>query len=152
MYALLHNIPRIGDHSGYGPGQWETTLQCNVVSYWLGPFPEIRDLVFCFDDDRWVDKQITLNYCRRRLWPQQNKAQQKLCTTKQNKTMSIFCGVYSNPSCKHTGEFPSQRPVTQSFDVFFDLRLNKTLSKQSWGWWFKTPPRPLWRHCNVGMW
>ena len=32
-----------------------------------------------------------------------------------------------------TGEFPSQRPVTRSFDVFFDLRLNKRLSKQSWG-------------------
>ena len=30
-----------------------------------------------------------------------------------------------------TGEFPSQRPVTWSFDVFFDLRLNKRLSKQS---------------------
>ena len=29
-----------------------------------------------------------------------------------------------------TGEFPSQRPVKQSFDVFFDLRLNKRLSKQ----------------------
>ena len=28
-----------------------------------------------------------------------------------------------------TGEFPSQRPVTQSFDVFFDLHLNKRLSK-----------------------
>ena len=27
--------------------------------------------------------------------------------------------------------FPSQRPVTRSFDVFFDLRLNKRLSKQS---------------------
>ena len=27
-----------------------------------------------------------------------------------------------------TGEFPSQRPVTRSFDVFFDLRLNKRLS------------------------
>ena len=25
------------------------------------------------------------------------------------------------------GEFPAQRPVTQSFDVFFDLRLNKRL-------------------------
>ena len=25
---------------------------------------------------------------------------------------------------KVTGEFPSQRPVTQSFDFFFDLRLN----------------------------
>ena len=24
-----------------------------------------------------------------------------------------------------TGEFPSQRPVTRSFDVFFDLRLSK---------------------------
>ena len=24
-----------------------------------------------------------------------------------------------------TGEFPSQRPVTRSFDVFFDLRLTK---------------------------
>ena len=46
------------------------------------------------------------------------------------------------------GEFPAQRPVTRSFDVFFDLRLNKRLSKQSWGWWFKTPSRPLWRHCN----
>ena len=28
-----------------------------------------------------------------------------------------------------TGEFPSQRPVTRSFDVLFDLRLNKRLSK-----------------------
>ena len=30
-----------------------------------------------------------------------------------------------------TGEFPTWRPVTQSFDVSFDLRLNKRLSKQS---------------------
>ena len=29
-----------------------------------------------------------------------------------------------------TGEFPAQRQVTRSFDVFFDLRLNKRLSKQ----------------------
>ena len=46
------------------------------------------------------------------------------------------------------GEFPAQRPVTRSFDVFFDLRLNKQLSKQSCGWWFETPSRPLWRHRN----
>ena len=46
------------------------------------------------------------------------------------------------------GEFPAQRPVTQSFDVFFDLRLNKRLSKQSWGWWFETLSCPLWRHHN----
>ena len=46
------------------------------------------------------------------------------------------------------GEFPAQRPVTRSFDVFFDRRLNKRLSKQSWGWWIETLSRPLWRHCN----
>ena len=47
------------------------------------------------------------------------------------------------------GEFPAQRPVTRSFDVFFDLRQNKRLSKQSWGWWFEALSRPLWRHSNA---
>ena len=44
---------------------------------------------------------------------------------------------------------PPQRPVTQGFDVFFDLLLNKRLSKQSRGWWFETPSGSLWRHRNV---
>ena len=35
--------------------------------------------------------------------------------------------------------------------VLFDLRLNKRLRKQSWGWWFGTLSRPLWRHCNVSI-
>ena len=43
------------------------------------------------------------------------------------------------------GEFPTQRPVTRSFDVFFDVRPNKRLSKQWWGWWFET----LSSHCDV---
>ena len=47
-----------------------------------------------------------------------------------------------------TGEFSAHRSMTRSFDVFFDLRLNKRLSKQWWGWWFETPLCPLWRHCN----
>ena len=46
------------------------------------------------------------------------------------------------------GEFPAQRPVTRSFDVFFDLCLNERLNKQSLGWCFETPSRSLWRHCN----
>ena len=46
------------------------------------------------------------------------------------------------------GEFPAQRPVTRNFDVFFDLRLNKRLSKQWWGWWFETLSHSLWRHRN----
>ena len=46
------------------------------------------------------------------------------------------------------GEFPAQRPVTRSFDVFCDLRLNKRLSKQWCGWWIEALSPPLWRHRN----
>ena len=45
--------------------------------------------------------------------------------------------------------FPSQRPVTRNFDIFFNLRPNKWLRKQSRRRWFKTPSCSLWRHCNV---
>ena len=61
-----------------------------------------------------------------------------------------LCGEFTGP-----GEFPAQRPVTRSFDVFFDLCLNKRLSKQWWGWWFVTLSWSLWRQCNVhwyGWW
>ena len=54
-----------------------------------------------------------------------------------------LCGEFTGP-----GEFPIQRPVMRSFDVFFDLRLNKRLSKQPWDWWFETLSWSLWRHCN----
>ena len=54
-----------------------------------------------------------------------------------------LCGKFTGP-----GEFPTQRPVTRSFDVLFDLRLNKRLSKQPWGWWFETLSWSLWHHCN----
>ena len=46
------------------------------------------------------------------------------------------------------GEFPSQRPVTRSFAVFFDLLLKKRFNKQSTVRWFETPSRSLWRHYN----
>ena len=54
----------------------------------------------------------------------------------------------TGPLC---GEFPAQRPVTRSFDVFFDLRLIKRLSKHSRGAWFETLSRPSWRHCNHNL-
>ena len=58
--------------------------------------------------------------------------------------LAICAGNTSVP-----GEFPAQRPVTRSFDVSFDLRQNKQLSKQSSGSWFETLSRPLWRRCNI---
>ena len=56
-------------------------------------------------------------------------------------TFSVLLAIYAGNS-PVPGEFPVQRPVTRSFDVFFDLRLNKQLSKQSWGWWFEMLSRP----------
>ena len=72
-----------------------------------------------------------------------------LATTKAVQQLLVFrvtghlCGEFTGP-----GEFPAQRTVTQSFDVFFDLRLNKRLSVQSWGWWLETQSHPLCRQCN----
>ena len=53
------------------------------------------------------------------------------------------------------GEFTGHRWIHRTktsdaeHDVFFDLRQNKRLVKQSWGWWFETLSRPLRRHCNA---
>ena len=65
----------------------------------------------------------------------------------QMETFSALLAICAGNS-PPPGEFPTQRPVTRSFHVYFDLHPNKRLSKQSWGWWFETPSRPLWRHRN----
>ena len=52
------------------------------------------------------------------------------------------------------GEFTGDRWILRSKVSDVELRyflwsaLNTRLSKQWWGWWFETPSRPLWRHCN----
>ena len=66
----------------------------------------------------------------------------------QMETFSALLGLCAGNS-PVPGEFPAQRPVARSFDVFLDLCLNKRLRKQSWGWWFETPSCPLWGHCNA---
>ena len=66
----------------------------------------------------------------------------------QMETFSALLAICAGNS-PVTVEFPAQRPVTRICDAFFDLHLNKRLSKQSRCWWFETPSRPLWRHCNV---
>ena len=65
----------------------------------------------------------------------------------QMETFSALLAICAGNSPVHD-EFPAQRPVTRRFDVFFDMRPNKRLSKQSWGWWFETSSRSLWRHRN----
>ena len=50
---------------------------------------------------------------------------------KWNHFPRYFGGEFTGPG---PGEFPAQNPMTRSFGVFFDLRLNKRLSKQPRGW------------------
>ena len=87
----------------------------------------------------WVTRPQWVNI----LWPRRNM----MSSSNGNifRVTGPLCGEFTGP-----GEFPTQRPVTRSFDVFFDLRPNKRLSKQSWGWWFETPLLSFWRHCNDG--
>ena len=74
------------------------------------------------------------------------------CWRHQMETFSALLAICAGNS-PVPGESHTQRPVTRSFDVFLDLRLNKRLSKQSWGWWFETPSCPSWRHGNDhGCW
>ena len=37
---VLKENQKCRDHSRYGLSQWDTTLQCNVISHWLSPYPE----------------------------------------------------------------------------------------------------------------
>ena len=79
--------------------------------------------------------------CHRRTTPVDNMM------TSSNGNIFALLALYEGNS-PVTSEFSSQRPVTRSFDVFFNLRLKKRLSKQSKRSWLKRPPRSLWRHCN----
>ena len=56
------------------------------------------------------------------------------------------------------GEFTGHQWITNTkaseaeFDIFFDLCLNKLLSKQWWGWWFEMPSCSLWSCNHHGIW
>ena len=65
----------------------------------------------------------------------------------QMETLSALLALCAGNS-PDTGEFHAQRPVTRSFDVYFDLRQNTCLRKHSRRVWFEMPSRSFWRHCN----
>ena len=105
------------------------------VSIWSVNNPHWSlDVMFNLVDEFYMN--VCLLYCE---WA---------CRRHQMKIFSallVLCQGNSPVMC----EFSSHRPVTRSFEVFFfNVHLNKRLSKQSRGWWFETPLRSLWRHCN----
>ena len=102
----------------------------------------------------WLDTKEAANHYLSHWWP---SLRPNICQIK-TQWVKLIMMTSSNGSvllalCEGNspviGEFPSQRPVTRSADVFFDLCVNKRLSKHSRRWWFETPSHSLWRHCNV---
>ena len=72
------------------------------------------------------------------------------------RVINVVSQYFSSPNLYKRQQVPNgwwnrmihRKPETRNLDVFFDLRLNKRLSKHSWDCWFETPLRSLWRHCN----
>ena len=62
--------------------------------------------------------------------------------------MKTFSGYWPFVWGIHRSPMKSPHKGLWSFDIFFDLRLNKRLSKQWWSWWFDVLSCSLWRHCN----
>ena len=96
---------------------------------------------------QFADLLKTNEWCQTVWWCQQddvNKMRGKIITNTwwchQMETCSVLLALCA-------GNSPVT--VTRSFDVLFDLRLNKRLSKQSWSWGCETPLCSLWCHCNV---
>ena len=87
-----------------------------------------------------VEKSTVVTYGFIHQWP--NGETEDSWWRHQMETFSALLAIWAGNS-PVTGEFPEQRTVTRSFGTFFDLRLNKRLSKQPWGWWFETPSCPL---------
>ena len=113
-------------------------------------FETSRDLAVRRPSAWWIEAPVTVNWSWW-VWVELTctHTQQNTSTwwRHQRETFSALLALCEGNSPVN-GEFPSQRPVMRSFDVFFDLRLNKRLSKQSRGWWFETLLHSLWRHCN----
>ena len=110
-------------------------FRVTVVFFWFAcPYLQVNGVHACHQLILW------------HLWINRSS---KHIDIKTSSNVNIFrvtgplCGEFTGP-----GEVPTQRPVTRSFDIFFDLRLNKRLSKQPWDWWFETPSWSLWHQCN----
>ena len=87
-----------------------------------------------------MSKSISIGWCK--ITFQRNDLM-----TSSNGNIFRFTGPLWGESTGHQW-IPSQEPMTRSFSIFFDLRLNKRLRKQSKRWWFETPSPSLCRHCN----
>ena len=123
--------------------QKKTFPSSKLVIYWAAATNFRGRHAGCTRDHSWNDHLFFIYF-----YPSLISSNYMMTSSNGKKTFSALLAFCAENSLV-TGIFPVQRPVTRSFDVLFDLRLNKRLSKQSWGWWFETLSRPSWRNCNV---
>ena len=92
-----------------------------------------------------------------------------LTQTVPHNQVSFFASFGELPKCSETTQIakfmgpinpwhlPCWRHEMETFSALLVLcagnspewSVPEQISKQSWGWWFETPSRSLWRHCNV---
>ena len=90
----------------------------------------------------WVILKTSGNFQSWNLWWSRWRHQMETCSA----SLTLCKG--NSPV---TDEFPSQRPVTWSFGILFDLHQDKRLGKPSRRRWFETRLRSLWCHCNADI-
>ena len=127
-------------------GHWWIITQRQIVWHVIHVFPYYLPLlcitVFCFTYYYLCLEYLLLTrICIYHKYLKHGQKRRYIMTSNGNifRVTGPLCGEFTGHRW-----IPAQRPVTQSFDVFFRL----CLGKQSWGWWFETPSRSLWRHCN----
>ena len=157
LITSLNLIPKWNPKGGYGD---LTSFDLDKISIFLLSFQWciLGDCVYDekapaspgeFKRCRTFRYQLICNVFRLNFlpWSKFCSKQQRSMMTSSNGSIFRVTGPLWVESTGHRW-FPSQRPATRSFDLFFDLHLNKRSSKQSRCWVFETPSHSLWRHCN----
>ena len=159
----IHRSPVNSPHKG----QWRGALIFSLIralnrrlskqswGWWFKTPPRsLRRLCnndwFCVVHLLTIKELPTSSLKTRRTWVNESQESSKNCIMMTSSNGNIF--RVTGPLY---GEFTGHQwiPLTKASDVelwcLFDRRLNNRLSKQSWGCWFETSSRPLWRHCKV---
>ena len=138
----IHRSPVNSPHKG----QWRGALMFSLICGWINSWVNDQEVGELRRHHAHYD--ITVMFCSPPRTPSKGPdiLEQRVMMTSSNGNIFCITGFWCG---EFTGEFPAQRPVTRDFNVLFGLHMNKRLSKQSWGWLFETPSRPLGGHRNV---
>ena len=156
IYRVLNNVWMMKTSSQYVSHTLVIfCIMCGITAVFQTPIMGGKVLVVLTHDPFWDGRDFNCVYCKHNLGidhPGMEVRGAHWCYVNtwwrhQMETFSALLAICAGNS-QVPGEFPTQRPVTRSFDVYFDLRPNKRFSKQSWGWWLETLSCLLWRQSN----